>query len=100
MRFTQITFSHMAYSASIGERIRALSAALEERFPRIERCRVAVGDFRTADHAHRFKVTLDVRVSGRTLAASAHGPDIEAVIDEVFRELTSRLERGVAPVAA
>ncbi|MGE5095581.1 MAG: HPF/RaiA family ribosome-associated protein [Betaproteobacteria bacterium] len=91
MRFTQITFRHMAHSASLGERIRDLSGRLEERFPKIERCRAAVEEFRTAEKAHQFKVTVDVLAAGRTLVASAHGGDIEIVLREVFAELDRKV---------
>ncbi len=37
MRFTQITFRHMPRSATIGDRIRELSARLEDHHPEIER---------------------------------------------------------------
>ena len=95
MGFTQITFSHMAYSPELGERIRTHCDALEARFARIERCRAAVEDFRTAERAHQFKVTLHVRLAGgRTLVASAHGPRIERVLQEVFAEADARLREG------
>jgi ribosome-associated translation inhibitor RaiA len=94
MGFTQIVFRHMASSPDIGEHIRKLSGAIQERHPSIERCRAAVEGFRTQAHVHQLKVTVDLRVAGATLVASAHGPDIEPVVQAVFAELETRLRAG------
>ncbi len=100
MRFTQIVFRHMASSSDIGERLRSLSGGLEERYPAIERCRAAVEGFRTRSGTHQFKVTVDLRVAGATLNASAHGPDIEAVLKSVFAELETKLHARPAHTRA
>ncbi len=101
MRFTQITYRHMAHSASIGERIRELSTALEDRFPEIERCRATVEEFRAPKQARNLKVTVDVRIAGNVLVSSAHGALIENVLREVFDDLRTRVEASTArPQAA
>lgn len=96
MGFTQIVFRHMAHSAGIGERIRELSGALHQRFPKMERCRAAVEEFRAPSKSRQFKVTLDVRFAGATLGASAHGPDLDRVVREAFAQLEARLQPGDA----
>lgn len=91
MGFTQIVFRHMVPSPEIGERIRKLSGGLQERHPGIERCRAAVEDFPAEGGVHELEVTVELRVAGSTLMASAHDVHIEPALQAVFAQLEKRL---------
>jgi len=99
MGFTQIVFRYMASSPDIGEHIRKLSTALQQRHPGIERCRATVESLRTQASVHRFEVTIDLRVAGATLVASAQGSDIEPAVQAAFADLERRLRARQAKVA-
>jgi sigma 54 modulation/S30EA-like ribosomal protein len=96
MGFTQIVFRHMVPSPEIGERIRKLSGGLQERHPRIERCRAAVEDFPAPAGVHELKVTVELRVAGSIFTASAHDLQIEPALHAVFAELDTRLRAAAA----
>ncbi len=92
MRFTQITFRHMPRSATIGDRIRELSARLEDHHPEIERCRVSVEESGGLPAQRVYKVDVELRVAGGDIVCSADGPEIEPVLREAFGEAGRRLK--------
>ena len=103
MRFTQITFRHMPHSGPLGERIRELSARLEERHPQIQLCRVSVEESQKPMGQRILEITIDVRVPHGDIVSVSRGTDAESVLREAFADLGRKLKEDegvVAPPAA
>ncbi|HUJ02840.1 MAG TPA: HPF/RaiA family ribosome-associated protein [Rhizomicrobium sp.] len=95
----KITFRNMESSPAIETDVGRYAARLERRFGRIMSCRVAI---QAPHHHHRqgklFRVSVDLKVPGREIAATSAGPkdhaheDIHVAIRDVFDAVERRLQ--------
>jgi cold shock CspA family protein/ribosome-associated translation inhibitor RaiA len=95
----QLTFRNMESSSAVETDVERYIAKLERRFGRIMSCRVAI----QAPHRHHrqgklFRVSVDLKVPGREIAATSAGPkdhaheDIHVAIRDVFEAVGRRLQ--------
>jgi len=95
----QITFRNMENSPAVEADVERQAAKLERRFGRIMSCRVAI----QAPHHHQrkgklFRVSVDLKVPGREIAATSAGPkdhaheDIHVAIRDVFEAVARKLQ--------
>ena len=95
MRSTQIQLRHMTHSPALTERILQLSQKLEEKNPRVMRCRVAVeADTHRARKRHSFDVRVDVAVAGAPdcVVDKHHDKDVFVALRDAFAAVERQLE--------
>lgn len=90
----QISYHNMDPSDSISEWIRRKAEKLEERFPRLVSCKVAIEE---PNHHHRhgkgrhFRVRVELSVPGELLVADREGPEIMSH-EDAYLAVTSAFE--------
>ncbi|HET9470848.1 MAG TPA: HPF/RaiA family ribosome-associated protein [Usitatibacter sp.] len=86
MRTIQITLHNIRRSPALSARIRDLGERLENHWSEMIHCRVAVAQERGPGAGSRlFTVTVNVRLPGRDLVASAQNrEDVYAALREAF----------------
>jgi ribosome-associated translation inhibitor RaiA len=100
MNFTQITLRNLRRSTALSARIRELADRLEQRYPAILNCRVAVAqDTARTPMGRMFHVTVRVRLKGRELVAShEHRDDVYVALRDAFEAMRRQLiESAAAP---
>ena len=106
----QITFHNLPPSEALSEWIRRKAAKVEERYPRLTGCKVAVED---PNHHHRrgkgrhFRIRVELLVPGEVLVADRGSPAIVAhedaylavtkAFDAACRQLDAFSERNGTP---
>ncbi|MFT3774480.1 MAG: HPF/RaiA family ribosome-associated protein [Minicystis sp.] len=96
----EVTFRHMAHSNSLEEAVRQKAEKLEQIYPRIISCRVAIEaeNKRTSTKAMVYRVRVDVTVPGGEIVgarAPAHQPfheDIQIAIRDAFDSARRELQ--------
>lgn len=96
----EVTFRHMAHSNAIEEAVRQKAEKLEQFYPRIISCRVAVeaSNRRTSTKALLYRVRVDVTVPGGEIVAErqpSHQPlheDIHIAIRDAFDSMKRELQ--------
>jgi ribosomal subunit interface protein len=101
----EVTFRHMAHSNAVEEAVRQKVEKLEQFYPRITACRVAVeaSNRRTSSKSRLYRVRVDVTLPGGEIVAErqpSHQPfheDLHIAIRDAFecmkRELQDYAER-------
>lgn len=94
MRFTQITLRNVRRSEALSARIREISEKLEEQYPRITNCRVAVES--TGNHRQKgrtYLVSVTVHLPGRQVVANRHeNEDVYVALRDAFEAIERQLE--------
>jgi ribosomal subunit interface protein len=93
----QITVRGMAHSDALDARIRAKVAKLEEFYPQITSCRVAVEELgKHQQQGRHFQVKIDVRVPSREILANRdHHEDVYVALRDAFDVLKRQLDEEI-----
>ncbi len=93
----QITYRGMEHSPAMDERIRELTAKIEQFNPKVTRCHVIVDERdRHKTKGNLFEVRIDCHVPGREVVASQHDhQDPYAAVTDAFHVLYRQLEEDL-----
>ena len=96
----QITYRHMEHSPAMDERIRELTAKLENFHPKITQVHVVVDEVdRNKRNGNLFNVRVDVHVPGQDIVAThQEHEDPYVAVGDAFDVLTRKLEEHIRKV--